>query len=91
MLTYDDVLEMCELSEEEISAIAEHEGVPEICAAEYGYYLCHTADGTPRIKRFILDDIAAAQARGDMAKVRKLRAVLAHFARTHPDRAPGAA
>jgi hypothetical protein len=86
MLTYEDVMELCELSEDEIHAIAEHEGMPEICAAEFGYYLCHTPDGVPRIKRFILDDIAAARARGDMREVLKLRAVLAHFARTHPER-----
>lgn len=85
MLTYDDVMELCELSEDEIHAIAEHEGVPEICAAEYGYYLCHTPEGIPRVKRFILDDIAAAHARGDMQEVLKLRAVLAHFVRTHPE------
>jgi hypothetical protein len=85
VLTYDDVIELCELTDDEIHAIAEHEGMPEICAAEYGYYLCHTPDGIPRIKRFILDDIAAARTRGDMQAVLKLRAVLAHFARTHPE------
>jgi len=85
MLSYDDVLELCELNEDEIAAISEHEGIPEICAAEYGYYLCHTADGVPKIRRFILDDIETAKRHGDMAKVVKLRAVLAHFVRMHPD------
>lgn len=86
MLSYDDVMELCELSEDEIAAISEHEHIPEICAAEYGYYLCHTPDGIPRIRRFILDDIEEAKRHGDMAKVLKLRAVLAHFIRTHPER-----
>lgn len=85
MLSYEDVMELCELSEEEIAAIAEHEHIPEICAAEYGYYLCHSVDGIPRLRRIILDDIATAEAAGDMQKVLKLRGVLTHFIRTHPE------
>ena len=34
MLTFDDCLGLCELSEEEIRAIAEHEHLPEIVALD---------------------------------------------------------
>lgn len=86
MLSYEDVIELSELTEDEIAAIAEHEHIPEICAAEYGYYLCHSPDGTPKLRRMILDDIEHARRQGDTTKVMKLRKVLAHFAKTHPER-----
>ena len=84
MLTYDDCVELCDLSEEEIAAIAEHEHVPEIVAAEMGNYLVHTKEGVPKIRRFILDDIDAAQAHGNKARVETLQLVLKHFIATHP-------
>jgi hypothetical protein len=34
-----DCLELCELSEEEVRAIAEHEHIPEVVALELGDYL----------------------------------------------------
>ena len=63
MLTLQDCIASCGLTEEEVDAIAEHEHLPEIVAAELGNYLLQGPDGVPRIKRIILDDIAAARAR----------------------------
>jgi hypothetical protein len=85
MLTYEDVLELSELTEEEIEAIAEHERIPAICAAEYGYYLCHSPEGIPMVRRIILDDIIEARRHEDYEKEMKLREVLKHFIRTHPE------
>jgi len=85
MLTIDDVFELSELNQDEIAAIAEHEHIPEICAAEYGYYLCHTEGGVPALRRIIVDDIETARANGDTEKVERLRAVLRHFIREHGD------
>ena len=48
MLTVEDCIALCALSEAEVDAIAEHEHVPEIVAAEMAHYLINTADGTPR-------------------------------------------
>ena len=84
MLSYQDCLAFCELDEDEIAAIAEHEHLPMIVAAELGSYLCHQPDGTPMIKRMILDDIADAKASGDQARGLKLKMVLRHFVQTHP-------
>lgn len=85
MLTYEDVRELSELTEEEIESIAEHEHMPEICAAEFGYYLCHSENGIPMLRRIILDDIDAARRAEDYAKEMKLRAVLRHFIQSHPE------
>jgi hypothetical protein len=87
MLTYNDVLSLSDLTEDEIEAIAEHEHIPEICAAEFGYYLVHSERGVPLLRRIIMDDIAAARAAGDERKVLKLRMVLTHFIRSHPENA----
>lgn len=87
MLTYEDCVALCDLTREEIAAIAEHEHIPMIVAAEMGDYLIHTPDGVPALKRMILDDIADAKGRGDEDHVFKLRLVLHHFVETHPQRA----
>ena len=39
MITFDDCLAFCELTEDEIDAIAEHEHLPETVALEMGSYL----------------------------------------------------
>ena len=84
MLTYQECLEMSELTLDEIAAIAEHEHLPEIVAAELGNYLVHCEDGVPCIKRIILDDIDAAVAQGQHQRALHLRLVLKHFVETHP-------
>lgn len=85
MLTLEDCLALCDLTEDEVAAISEHERLPEIVALEYGNYLIHTPEGVPAIKRIILDDVEAAKARGDLRHALALRLVLRHFVQTHPD------
>jgi len=84
MLTYLDVIALCGLDRREVEAIAEHEHIPPIVAAELGNYLCRNDAGELCIQRYILDDIAAAEQRGDQHHVNVLKAVLRHFVATHP-------
>lgn len=90
MLTLQDCIALSDLTEEEVDAIAEHEHIPEIVAAELGCYLVHSPDGVPMLKTMILEDIAAAKVRGDRDHALKLRLVLRHFVRTHPGNRPAA-
>jgi len=83
-LRYEDCLALCELSEAEISAISEHENIPEIIAIELGEYLIHTDDGERCISRMILEDIEEYRNRGDTQGVKRLGLVLKHFIATHP-------
>ena len=53
MLTYEDLLAMSPLSEEEIAAIARHEHIPEIVALELGSMLHETPDGRRQICRMV--------------------------------------
>ncbi|HTO48709.1 MAG TPA: hypothetical protein VML91_13810 [Burkholderiales bacterium] len=84
MLRLEDCLALCDLSEDEVLAIAEHEHVPEIAAAELGNYLVHTPEGERCIKAMIRDDIDAAIARGDRVHALALKLVLRNFVLGHP-------
>ncbi|MDD3355000.1 hypothetical protein [Zoogloea sp.] len=83
MLTLQDCIELSDLSEEEILAIAEHEHIPEMAAVEMGCYLCHTPEGDKRIRRMIVDDIRHAREKGDTTKVILLKTVLRHYIQAH--------
>jgi len=84
MLSLEDCLGFCDLTEEEVLAIAEHEHIPEMAAIQLGSYLVHTPEGERRIKSIIRDDIAEARARGDRAHELALKAVLRDFILQHP-------
>lgn len=88
MLSYEDVLGLCRLCDEEVRAIADHEHIPDIVAAELGNYLVQTEDGVMKVRRMIIDDMADATRRGDRDALLKYKAVLLHFIETHP---PGSA
>jgi len=83
MLTYEDCLELCNLTEEEILEISGHEHIPMINALELGDYLIKTEDGELRIKRMIIDDIDHAKQRQDNQRLAKLELVLKHFISHH--------
>jgi hypothetical protein len=85
MLTFDDCLALCELTEEEIAAIAEHEHLSMIVAAELGNYLIQAPDGALRVKRIILDDMMVADRAGDNGRALTLKLVLRHFVERHPE------
>lgn len=89
MITLEDCVALCGLTEEEVLAIAEHEHLPEIAAAAFASYLAHQDhDGLVRVRDMIADDIRTAQARGDKEHVLVLLHVLHHFLRAHPEARP---
>ena len=72
MINMEDVLDMTDLTHEEIAAIAEHEGLPDLNAAALGAYLGHEARGFQTIQQMICEDIRAALHRDDVAHAREL-------------------
>jgi hypothetical protein len=84
MLSLQDCLALCELSEDQVRAIAHDERIPEIAAAELGHYLVRAPGGELRIKAMIRDDLAEARARGDRARELALLLVLHDFILQHP-------
>ncbi len=85
MITLEDCLAFCGLTEAEVIAIAEHEHIPEVAAAGLGQYLLTVPHGSERIRDMILDDMTAAIERGDDVHARELVMVLRHFLETHPE------
>jgi hypothetical protein len=85
MLSLEDCIALSSLSEEEVAAIAEHEHLPMVIAAELGNYLVQTPDGGRHVKRMIRDDIEAANARGDLLHALALKLVLRHYVSCHPE------
>jgi hypothetical protein len=83
MLTFEDCMGLCDLTPEEIAAIAEHEHLPEIVALQFGNYLIHQPNGVPAIRRMIIDDIEAARRHGDHRHALALKLVLRHFCHAH--------
>lgn len=84
MLSFEDCVGLSDLDEEEIAAIAEHEHVPEIVAAEMGCCLAHAPKGEARIEHIIEDDIEMAQRHGHPQEARHWKEVLDHFIAAHP-------
>jgi hypothetical protein len=83
MLTLEDCLALCELSEDEVLAIAQHERIPEIAAAELANYLMRRPDGELTIKAIIRDDIANAISRSDRLRTLALKTLLRNFVLQH--------
>lgn len=89
MITLEDCIEFCGLTEEEVLAIAEHEHLSEIAATALAQYLLSQEHGSERVRDMIVDDIRQAQlASGNKEKVLILLHVLHHFLKTHPEATP---
>jgi hypothetical protein len=84
MLSLEDCIGLCGLTEEEVRAIAQHEHIPEIAATELGNYLVNAPDGELMIKAMIRDDIADACACGNRDRELSLKLVLRNFVLQHP-------
>jgi hypothetical protein len=89
MITLEDCIGLCGLTEEEVLAVAEHEHLPEIAATSLAAYLLSQQQGSENVLKMIVDDIRQAQhIRGDMEHVMTLLHVLHHFLKTHPEARP---
>jgi hypothetical protein len=83
MITLEDCIGLCGLTEEEVLAIAEHEHLPEIAATALAQYLSSLEHGSEKVRDMIVDDIRQAQLNGvDKEHVLTLLHVLHHFLKT---------
>ena len=88
MLSLQECIDFSDLSEDEIEAIAEHEHVPEIVAAEIGATLLQTTNGVCLIKLYLLENIEQARHRGHFDKANRLEELYRRFNRDHPGADP---
>jgi hypothetical protein len=82
MITLEDCIGLCGLTEEEVLAIAEHEHLPEIAATALAQYLLSLEHGSEKVRDMIVDDIRQAQLNLTLLHV------LHHFLKTHPEARP---
>jgi hypothetical protein len=85
MISFEDCIGLCGLTEAEIAAIAEHEHLPEIAATILGQYLLHQQHGPERIRQMLVDDIRAAIGTGNVEHAANLASALRHLLTTHPE------
>jgi aryl-alcohol dehydrogenase-like predicted oxidoreductase len=85
MISLEDCIALCGLTEAEVLAIAEHEHIPEIAAAALASYLLHEKHGSEKIRDMIRADIRAALGRKDLEHARELMMALRHIMGEHPE------
>lgn len=85
MISIEDCLAFCGLSEDEVLAIAEHEHIPEVTAAALAQYLLAQPHGAEKIRDMIIDDLRKARSCNDSDRAREFALLLTHFLEAHPE------
>lgn len=88
MITLEDCIGLCGLTEEEVLAVAEHEHLPEVAATALAQYLLSSEHGSEVIRDMIVEDVQVAQRGRDKEHLLTLLHVLHHFLVTHPEARP---
>lgn len=86
MLSMRDCLDYCDLTEDEIELIAEHEQIPDVAAAQLVCGLVQTREGVLIITRYMQDLIERATERGDVDKAQRAARLCEQFMTDHPVR-----
>lgn len=84
MLSLQDMIDYCDLDRGEIEAIAEHEHIPLMLAAEMSESLLCSPDGVCRLHTMIIENMQHAVEVGEFQHVKDLAATYEHLQRTHP-------
>ena len=84
MLSIRDCLDYCDLTDDEVSLIAEHEGIPDAAAAQMACGLVQTPEGVLMLTHYMLDLIERASERDDERKAQLARRVCERFMSDHP-------
>lgn len=84
MLAMQDLLDYCDLNEGEIKAIAEHEKVPLVIAAEMSESLLSSPEGVCRLHLMIAENMQHALKKGRFDHAKELEITYQHLQRTHP-------
>ena len=85
MISLEDCIALCGLTEEEVRALAEHEQIADIHAAALAQCLLGQPDGCRKIGAMIADDVNWAILRGDRRHADELLTTLEHFVSEHPE------
>jgi hypothetical protein len=83
-ITFEDCLDMLDMTEDEVAAIAHHNHIPMTSAVALSDRLIRQPDGLPKLALMIAEDLSEARAAGKDERIAELEAVLRHFIATHP-------
>jgi hypothetical protein len=84
MLSIRDCMDYCDITEEEVELVAEHEGILDSAAAQIMCGLVQTNEGVAIVTRYMLDLADRADRRGDHERALRTLAVCARFMADHP-------
>lgn len=84
MLSIRDCLDYCDLTDDEVELIAEHENIPDVAAAQLVCGLVQTPEGVLMLTQYMQQLIERATNRGDIAKAQRAQKVCARFMQDHP-------
>ena len=85
MISLEDCFGLCGLDENEVTAISEHEHIPDIAAAALASYLLTQPHGGETVRTMIIDDIHKALDEGRVRHAAELFMALRHFLEHHPE------
>ncbi|MFV0665561.1 hypothetical protein [Denitromonas sp.] len=83
MLSMRDCLDYCDITDDEVALIAEHEGIPDVAAAQVACGLVQTPEGVLLLSRYMADLVDRAERTGQHDKAVRARAVIARFMADH--------
>lgn len=84
MLSMRDCLDYCDLTDDEVALIAEHEDIPEVVAAQMACGLVQTPEGTLLLTRCMESLLERAEAAGQIDRLKRAQAAYAQFVADHP-------
>ena len=87
MICLEDLIGFCDLTPDEVHAIAEHEHIADAIAVVLGTSLLQSVHGPEHIRDMLIDEMRTAIRRHDIPHARHLVCTLRHFLREHPDAA----
>lgn len=89
MIDLHDIIDMTDLTEAEVNAVAEHECLPTVNAAALAQYVLAHHRGAARVHDMISDDIRDAIHKKDYCHAKDLMVTLKQFIAEHPEAVHG--
>lgn len=84
MLTIQDCIAFSGLTQEQLEAVAHHQHLPDVVAAEWAETMLEDERGVRRIEAALYEEVAHARCRHDPDCMRRYQRALEDFLRDHP-------
>lgn len=84
MLSIRDCLDYCDLSDDTVALLAEHEDIPDLAAAHIACGLVQTPEGVLLLTHVMQELMERAHQHGDVKKAARIHSVCERFKSSHP-------